>query len=205
MSKNINNIKIPNDLDKIESLNAAVTEKTHMINKIVLEIVEKDCKSLDEIVFCIRDDLSRSNVLSTEILEDYALKISTELYYIGQSQEYLGLRFDAAKAVYKDNYTSWFDKASGTIKDKESYAEGRTLYEMLEVSISERAYKRIKLKVENATELLQSIKKIISRRIAEYELTKVQPADMKLHNSRNKEPNTLGGNFNGRAYRDRGR
>jgi hypothetical protein len=55
----------------------------------------------------------------------------------------------------------------------DSLAELASQEEALISSAYTRAYKTMKAKVENAQELLQSCKKVLSRRIMEQELTKI--------------------------------
>lgn len=166
------------DIAYLQNLDKEVVKNAKTINDLVLEIVKKATSEIDELVFTIKEQLKSGIPLDTEQLEIYALEISTFLYYLGQAQEYIGLRYDVSKAAYKERYGSAYAAAIGTIADKTAQAEAMVNYEFIEQSINERAYKRIKVKVENATELLQTLKKIISRRIAEYELTKVSSADI---------------------------
>ena len=158
------------DLEVLAELDRQTIKNAKNVNDIVLNIVNKVTGELDALVFTIKEDLKKGAVISTETLEQYALEISVYLYYLGQSQEYIGLRHDVSKAIYKERYAEAYANAIGTISDKTAYAENEVNYEFVEQSINERAYKRLKIKIENATELLQTIKKIISRRIAEYSL-----------------------------------
>lgn len=167
------------DIDKLQELDNEVIKNAKTVNDIVLNIVNKATSDLDLLVYNIKETLRAYSYIDTEQLENYSLEISTLLYYLGQSQEYIGLRYDISKAVYKEKYAEIYETAIGTIADKTAYTENEVNYEFIEQSINERAYKRIKVKIENAVELLQSIKKILSRRIAEYELTKVSSADIK--------------------------
>lgn len=167
------------DIDRLQELDNEVIKNAKTVNDIVLNIVNKATSDLDLLVYNIKETLRAYSYIDTEQLENYSLEISTLLYYLGQSQEYIGLRYDISKAVYKEKYAEIYETATGTIADKTAYTEDKVNYEFIEQSINERAYKRIKVKIENAVELLQSIKKILSRRIAEYELTKVSSADIK--------------------------
>lgn len=180
------------DLEVLAELDRQTIKNAKNVNDIVLNIVNKVTGELDALVFTIKEDLKKGFVISTETLEQYALEISVYLYYLGQSQEYIGLRHDVSKAIYKERYAEAYANAIGTISDKTAYAENEVNYEFVEQSINERAYKRLKIKIENATELLQTIKKIISRRIAEYNLTNVSGADIENMQVSKKEFNVVG-------------
>lgn len=180
MKKETNDgVALLHDAD-LSEVNTNINDHAKSVNKLVLEIVNKITGQLDEVVAEIRERLVEVDAVATDLLEIYALKISTELYYMGQSQEYLGLRADVSKAVYKEQFNYHYQRTDGTINDKTAYSEAHSMTEYLAMSVSERAYKRLKIKIENAYELLSTIKKILSRRIAEYELTKMQGAEVPL-------------------------
>lgn len=181
MKKETNeNVALLHDSD-LSEVNTDINDHAKAVNKLVLDIVNKITGQLDEVVAEIRERLMNEvETVATELLEIYALRISTELYYMGQSQEYLGLRADVSKAVYKEQFNFHYQRIDGTINDKTAYSEAHSMTEYLAMSVSERAYKRLKIKIENAYELLGTIKKILSRRIAEFELTKMQGAEVPL-------------------------
>lgn len=181
MKKETNeNVALLHDSD-LSEVNTDINDHAKAVNKLVLDIVNKITGQLDEVVAEIRERLiNEVETVATELLEIYALRISTELYYMGQSQEYLGLRADVSKAVYKEQFNFHYQRIDGTINDKTAYSEAHSMTEYLAMSVSERAYKRLKIKIENAYELLGTIKKILSRRIAEFELTKMQGAEVPL-------------------------
>ena len=60
-----------------------------------------------------------------------------------------------------------------SIADKTAKAELATQSEYITNMAYSRAYKKIKLRLDIGNELLQSIKKVISRRTSEYELGKI--------------------------------
>lgn len=61
----------------------------------------------------------------------------------------------------------------GTVVDKDSLAELASQQEYLTSICYKRAYSIIKAKVSSAQEILSSVKKIITRRISEQELTRI--------------------------------
>ena len=88
--------------------------------------------------------------------------------------EQLGIRDDIAKAVYKETYhTARQSEDKGTVADKDSIAELSSQQELLTSICYTRAWKTMKAKVESAQELLQSCKKVLTRRMTEAELTRV--------------------------------
>lgn len=187
------------DFEILKEIDKKVEDNTININKILLKIVEDNTKELDAIVFEIKERIKQPYIIDEDTLEKYSLELASELYYVGQLQEFLGLRFDMSKELYKEAYDKSFIEATGTINDKNAFAESHTFYESVEKSINERAYKRIKNKIENATELLNAIKKIISRRIAEIELSRQSNKDVIL----SKQSFNIVGNRNSPTIKNR--
>ena len=70
-------------------------------------------------------------------------------------------------------HTARASQDKGTIADKDSLAELASQEEYIVSASYTRAYKTVKAKVENAQELLSSCKKVLSRRMAEMELTRM--------------------------------
>lgn len=146
------------------------------LDRIVDEIISPYCRDLDKYVRFIKDCLKDGeNPPTNEELDDFCMNLSTYIYFAGGTCEYLGIRDDIAKAVYKEMYhTARANQSSGTVADKDSLAELASQEEYIVSAAYNRAYRCMKTKVENAQELLQSCKKVLSRRMQEYELTKLQ-------------------------------
>ena len=70
-------------------------------------------------------------------------------------------------------HTSRASIEKGTVADKDSLAELNSQEEYIISSAYTRAYKIMKSKIENAQEVLQSCKKVLSRRMQEIELTRI--------------------------------
>lgn len=150
-----------------------IEERTQPIQEVVEGIVHKYCADMDRIMETIRKWLSdETNILNDQELEDLMLRIPLYLYDACSSQELVGLQSSIADQVHKEAYSEAFRIARGTIADKNSVADLHTRSEQLEKIIFERAYKGIKLKIEMATEMLASIKKVQSARMQQYDLSK---------------------------------
>jgi hypothetical protein len=102
------------------------------------------------------------------------MNLSTDIYFASGMCEYLGIRDDIAKALYKEMYNTHRDSIEkGTVADKNTLAELASQEQYLVSASYTRAYKTMKAKVENAQELLSSCKKVLSRRMTEMELTRM--------------------------------
>ena len=163
------------DLTHVLDVKDDVEEKSAVIDDIVNSIIQPYCKDLDKYVLFIKDCLKDGeNPPTTDELDDFCLNLSTYIYFAGGMTEQLGIRDDIARAVYKEIYhLTRSSQDKGTVADKDSLAELASQDEYIISSSYTRAYKTMKSKVENAQELLGSIKKVLSRRMSEMELTRI--------------------------------
>ena len=163
------------DLENINKIQEDVEDKSKIIDDIVYDIIQPYCEGLDKYVLFIKDCLKDGeNPPTTDELDDFCLNLSTYIYFAGGMCEQLGIRDDIAKAVYKEMYhTARASQEKGTVADKDSLAELASQEQFIVSSSYTRAYKTMKAKVENAQELLSSVKKVLSRRIQEMELTRI--------------------------------
>lgn len=160
---------------QIDGIRQQVEDGASQIDDIVNNIIEPYCKPLDDYVDFIREILKDGeNPPTDQELDDMCINLATRIYFAGGLCEQLGIRDDISKAVYKEMYhASRASVEKGTVADKDSLAELASQQEYIISSAYTRAYKTMKAKVENAQELLQSIKKVIGRRMQETELTRI--------------------------------
>jgi len=163
------------NMDNINGIMENVEKNSSIIDDIVYGIISPYCETLDKYIDFIKDCLKDGeNPPTTEELDDFCLNLSTYIYFAGGMTEHLGIRDDIAKAVYKEMYhTARANQDKGTVADKDSIAELASQEEYIVSSSYTRAYKMMKSKVENAQELLASVKKVLSRRIQEMELSRM--------------------------------
>lgn len=166
--KELNSTKMVQKRKQIES-------DAELLNNVIYKIIKSYCNSLDNYVEFITNILHDSeNPPTTEELEDFCMHLSTDIYWAAGMCEQLGIRDDIAKALYKETYNNARDKQDkGTVADKNALAELESQQEYLTSVCYTRAYKIMKAKVENAQELLSSIKKVLSHRIQQEELTRI--------------------------------
>lgn len=161
--------------EEIENICNKVDLNSGQIEEIVNGIIEPYCKDLDKYVDFIKGILADGEHPATaQELDDFCMNLSVYIYYASGMQEQLGIKDDIAKAVYKEMYHSARDSIDkGTVADKDSLAELASQQEYLTSVCYKRAYSIVKAKVSAAQEILSSVKKIISRRMSEQELTRI--------------------------------
>lgn len=161
--------------EKIQEIRERVDLDSNKISEIVNEIIQPYCEELDKYVDFIKSILKDGeNPPTAQELDDFCMNLSVYIYYAGGMQERLGIKDDIARALYKEMYHSCRDSIEkGTVSDKDSLAELASQQEALVSVCYKRAYSIMKAKVAAAQEILASCKKIISRRMAEMELTRI--------------------------------
>ena len=160
---------------RIEKLRKKVDENSSQLQEIIDEIIKPYTKDLDEYVDFVKGIITDYKKPPTsQELDDFIMNLSVYIYYASGMQEQLGIKDDISKAIYKEMYHSARDNIDkGTVADKNSLAELASQEEALTAMLYKRAYTIVKAKVAAAQEILSSIKKIISRRMEEMQLTRI--------------------------------
>lgn len=161
--------------EQVKEIQNQVELNASKLDEIVRGITEPYCKELDKYVAFIKEILKDGENPPTEKeLDDFCMNLSVYIYYASGMQEQLGIKDDIARALYKEMYHSSRDRLDkGTVADKDSLAELASQQEYLTSILYKRAYSIVKAKVSAAQEILSSVKKIISRRMTEMELTRI--------------------------------
>lgn len=144
------------------------------INELVDKLVKRFSKELDEFVQVVRDcvELVKKTNLDSyddETLQMQILKLPTLIYFAGDGLEVIGGESEIAEYRRKELYNEIINSLNGekyTIPDKKAIAEKETEYQAIVERVYDRAYKKLKLKIEHAIKLLESLKKIADIRIA---------------------------------------
>lgn len=161
------------DLEKLRANNARVESLTSVVRDMVSDIVDTSCKVLDDYMKQIDEILcDKDNPVSDEELEDFTLNLPSMLYTVSAAREGLKIKEDVARAIYKDVYNRVREKAQGTVADKDTAADLAAQSEAITVIVLQRAVTTIKTREEAAWEMLNSVKKVVTRRIAELQLTR---------------------------------
>jgi hypothetical protein len=156
---------------KMRSIKKRVEESSLPLEKIVESIVAKYDKDLTAFIDRMKGLLSRRDILSEQDLEDAILKIPVFMYFASNGLESLGIEGDTAKAVKMEVFNKAFAEIEGTIQDKTRHAELQTFPEYLVDVAYQRAYKKLKTKLDNAEHVFSGMKKVLSKRMLEMELT----------------------------------
>ena len=167
--KQENSCKKPSE-NTIESIRVKVDKSSDIIQELSRNLVEKYCVDLDELMYNISQVLNADSV-SDKFLEDSILNLANTLYFTCSAQEDLGIKEDACKMIRQEVYFKARENASGTVADKTARAELIAQQETITLAIYSRAYKKVKLRMDAGYEMLNSLQKVMNKRITEMELS----------------------------------
>lgn len=162
------------DPQNLKAVQKHIDENSDLVINMVDDIVKQCSSELDNYVEYVRSILSDSNhTVTNSILEDITIALPIILYNVNDIEENLGIKEDIAKANKSELYNSIYSSLmTGTVADKTAIAETETQAETMMYVIYQHAHKKIRAKNELGLELLQSVKKVLSKRITELEISK---------------------------------
>lgn len=160
------------DQDRMREVSARVDNLSTEVIEMADNIANKVCEDLDGYMRYIDDILLKQETpITDEQLDVFVLNLSSILYLVSDAQENLGIKEDVSRAIQREVYNRVREKAQGTVADKDTAAELQCQEESITTIVYARAYKKVKLRVEAAAEMVNSIKKVVTRRVAEYEMS----------------------------------
>ncbi len=142
-----------------------------VVKEISDKLVNEYCKSLDNLMSIIREELQNNGEITDTELELHILDLANTLYFTGSAQEDLGIKEDTCKAIRAEIYNKTYEDSKGTVAQKNALSELATQQETIVLNIYSRAYKKVKLRMEAGYEMLNSLKKVMNKRISEMELS----------------------------------
>jgi hypothetical protein len=161
------------DKDLINSLMNDIDENSLYVQSLVDDLVNQCCGSLDKYIEYVKDILNDTDrEVTNEELDDIIMAIPTILYSVGVCQEKLGIKSDVSSSSRQLQYNKIYIDTAGTAGIKKAVADNELFNESLITVVYDRAYDIIKSKINFAFEILQSAKKVMSRRISELELSR---------------------------------
>lgn len=166
-------IKVNDESPKTaESIMNNVDNISDTIKEISDKLVKKYCSDLDNFMQVTRNIIIRNDGITDVQLEQSILELANILYFTGSAQEDLGIKEDTCKAIRQEVYSNAREQATGkTVADKTAQAELIAQAETMTLAIYSRAYRKVKLRMDAGYEMLNSLKKVMNKRITEMELS----------------------------------
>ena len=178
MAKNetfLNNV----DTEKVDELMKETESNVEYFNKVSTETAIKYTEYLDKLMKKIYKNAVVKDA-ETGLLEKYYLELTNTIYFMGDKLEQLNISGDMAKASEKEIYNKAYlanqikdteKKNKTTVAENQAVAEQESQYEAVVSSIYDHAYKMVKFKIEAAKDMINTLRKIISRRMQEQQLS----------------------------------
>lgn len=156
----------------LRDLKDTTDSSANTIISIVNDIVRSCCQSLDELVSIIQQELQETDEIPDIDLNYYVAQLPVEMYYVSSKLEDVGIKMDTTSAVKKEKYDMKYLASEGkTINEKQSDANREVVEEELLEAAYQRAYKKMKSRLDYADSILNSLKKVLNYRIAAMELS----------------------------------
>ena len=181
------------DTEKVTSLMKDTGENVKYFNETSNSIASEQTKLLDDLMKKLYIIVRKSDDITTRVLENYYLELTNLLYFMGDKLEQLGIFGDMSKAAAKEVYNAAYlsnqikdsdKKNKTTVAENQAVADQKSQYEQVVSSIYEHAYKIVKYKIDAGFEMINTLRKIISRRMQEESLSSSQfKVPMNLNNN----------------------
>lgn len=107
-------------------------------------------------------------------IDDAIANLSTLLYSLVNNQESLSSYATVSKLRRQEQYNVHYQNASGTVSERQAVASLSVAENDISALVYKQAENIVKNKMEKATEVLKSLKKIMTKRIADVELSKLR-------------------------------
>ena len=140
-----------------------------VVKEISDKLVKEYCEDLDIVISDIKSCILTG--IDDKLLEIFIIELANTLYFTGSAQEDLGIKEDTCKAIRAEIYNKTYEDSKGTVAQKNALSELATQQETIVLNIYSRAYKKVKLRMEAGYEMLNSLKKVMNKRISEMELS----------------------------------
>ena len=169
--------------EEFNNLLNEINDLTEYYTQITNSILESYTKDLDELMVDLKRDII-DNEPTDMLLEKYLLELNNILYFLGSKLECVGIKEDISNLLTKEVYNNSY--LNNRVKDTEkrnkftvaeltALAENDSTQQGVIHSIYSRVYKQIKLKIDAGYDTVNSLRKIITRRIQETNLSSFTP------------------------------
>jgi len=173
------------DIDKNQMDEVVQTTETNVqyFTGISDKLVTEYTADLDGLMRDLYQDAIQKDASDKE-LEKYLLELNNMLYFLGSKLETVGVKDDLSKLAAKESYNEAY--LSNRMKDAEhrnkttvaeltALAEDASKYETVLNSLYARVYKQIKFKMDAGYDMVNSLRKIISKRMQDQSLSMYTP------------------------------
>ena len=157
----------------IDSLNSNVNEFTNITDKVVKE----QSADLDELMGAIRFSVTQEDAISTDAIERYYAELTNLVYFISDRIGKLNVYKDMSKAMTKEAYNNAYlsysmekderGKSLRTVNENSALADNESKIQSTIETIYAAAANILKMKFDQANEMISTLKNMLRRRVSE--------------------------------------
>lgn len=179
----MNNILVDIDKDQMDTVVKSTEDNVQYFTNISDTLVAQYTSELDELMRDLYQDAVKKDASDME-LEKYLLELNNMLYFLGSKLETVGVKDDLSKLAAKESYNDAYlknrlkdteNRNKTTVAELTALAEDASKYETVLNSLYARVYKQIKFKMDAGYDMVNSIRKIISKRMQDQSLSMYTP------------------------------
>lgn len=168
------------DTEEVSKLMKETEENATYFDEVVKKVADEQTRHLDELMQKAYKAIKSPEFVSDLELERYCAELTNLLYFMGNKLEKLGVYADVSKAAYREVYNNFYldnqikdseKRNKTTVAENQAVAEQSSKYESVVSSMYERAHKIVKYKVDAGYEMVNTLRKQISRRMKEQDLS----------------------------------
>lgn len=180
------------DMDALKAVADATETNVTNYTEISDSIVLKYTADLDQLMTDMRHDVIENDA-SDLVLEKYLLELNNMLYFLGSKLENVGIRDDLTKMAAKETFNDAYLRArekdverrnKTTVAELTAIAEDASKYETVINSLYSRVYNQIKLKMNAGYDMVNSLRKIISKRMQDASMSFYPTPTMTLNTAK---------------------
>lgn len=151
-----------------------VKKDSSFIDKVVDEVVSEYTGNLEKYVESIKSFLEEGvQDVTTHDLNNMSLRVSSYLFFLSSNMEKVGIRASVASALHDEKYNNaYMELTTGTIADKQAKATNAVKEEEVINIIFDKSYRILKNRYSATEKLVDCIRKVISARMSEAELSR---------------------------------
>ena len=162
--------------ERLNKSNAILDQAESIIGDNIVTQVNSLTSELDTLMDMMHKKINKDEYdISDKELEKLMIRLPILIYELNNVMMKAGIREDLAKIIKQTNYNSSYVMQEGTIADKKAGAELDIKEDILLETTWKRSVKIINQKMDIASELLGSVKKLVSKRMEEISIMKRTP------------------------------
>ena len=158
-----------------DELSSASEDAQEVYNKLVETVTE----DLDSVMQKVYEEIVMKDDVPIDTIQTLFIQLGNYVYFFGSRVEQVGLDSDLAENLMKEKYNLAYndnliasDGKKRTANELTAIAEKYSLSETVLSDIYKRVYKTVKFKVDSAQSMVQSLSKVLSKRMQEFSFSK---------------------------------